>query len=103
MRLVKRGGTYSIVYEEAGRQRWMATGLTDRAAAEQRIVKERAKQERILAGLAPATENPNLKVDGAYQGIHEAQAPTFQSPAESAAVTRGFPATDCGLKDREQK
>jgi len=69
MRLVKRGGTYSIVYEEAGRQRWIATGLSDRAAAEQLIVKERKKQERVRAGLAPATENPNLKLTVAIKGF----------------------------------
>src|SRR6185295_16771366 len=69
MRLVKRGGRYSIVYEEAGRQRWVATGLTDRAAAEQLIVKERKKQERLRAGLAPATENQNLKLLVAIKGF----------------------------------
>ncbi|HLX61495.1 MAG TPA: hypothetical protein VKX17_09465 [Planctomycetota bacterium] len=48
------------MYEEAGRQRWVATGLSDRAAAEQLIVKERKKQERVRAGLAPATESREL-------------------------------------------
>ena len=69
MRLVKRGKTYSIVYEDAGHQRWVATGLSDRAAAEQLIVKERKKQERVRAGLSPATENPNLKLLIAVKGF----------------------------------
>ena len=69
MRLVRRGRKFSIVYDDNGRQRWIATGLTDRAEAEKRIVAERLKLQRLRNGLAPETENPNLKLLVAIKGF----------------------------------
>lgn len=69
MRLVKRGKKYYIVKDDNGRQRWIATGQSERAQAEKMLVSERQKLERIRAGLTPESENPNLKVLVAIKGF----------------------------------
>ena len=61
MRLVKRGRRYSIVFEEAGRQRWISTGLTSRGAAHQELTKLRKKIRLQQQGILPY-ENPKLRL-----------------------------------------
>ena len=62
MRLVKRGRRYCIVIDEPeGRQKWISTGLTTRAAANRELAIVRYRVEKQRQGIV-SHENPNLKL-----------------------------------------
>lgn len=60
MRISKKGKRWYILHEENGKQIWKSTGLTNKADAEELLVKRRKEKERVDAGLAPSVTDSKL-------------------------------------------